>query len=183
MAYDFNNFKKRGVEIEEWLKKELSGIRTGRASSAILDSLEVEAYGSMMPINQVANISVEDPRTLRITPWDQSVVKSIEKAITNSNLGLSAAVDDKGVRLIFPELTSDRRSALVKIVKEKLENARVELRKERNSVMTDLEAKKKDASMGEDEMMRHKAETEKMVQEINKKFDDIFNKKEQEIMN
>jgi len=112
MAYDFNPLKKRTTEIEEWLRKELSGIRTGRASAAILDTLAVEAYGSMMPINQVANITNEDARTLRITPWDNSLIKSLEKAITSSNLGLSAAVDDKGLRLNFPELTGERRTQL-----------------------------------------------------------------------
>jgi ribosome recycling factor len=183
MAYDFTSLKKRITEIEEWLRKELGGIRTGRASSSILDTLSVEAYGSMMPINQVANITNEDPRTLRITPWDSSVIKSIEKAITNSNLGLSTAVDEKGLRLNFPELTGERRTQLMKIAKEELEKSRVELRKERNKVMDDLETKKKDKSMGEDDAERHKTEVEKHVQDAMRKFDESYAKKEGEIMN
>jgi ribosome recycling factor len=183
MAYDFTPLKKRITEIEEWLKKELSGIRTGRANASILDTLMVEAYGSMMPINQVANVTNEDARTLRITPWDSGVIRSIEAAITKSNLGLSAAVDDKGLRLAFPELTGERRTQLMKVAKEELEKARVELRKERNKVMDDLEGKKKDKSMGEDEVMRHKADTEKHIQDAMKKFDECYTKKEGEIMN
>jgi ribosome recycling factor len=183
MAYDFTPLKKRIIEIEEWLKKELGGIRTGRASSSILDTLHVEAYGSMMPINQVANITNEDARTLRITPWDNSVIKDIERAITNSNLGLSTSVDDKGLRLNFPELTGERRTQLMKVAKEELEKARIEVRKERNKVMDDLESKKKDKTMGEDEAMRHKADTEKHIQDAMKRFDDAYAKKESEIIN
>ncbi len=183
MAYDFTPLKKRITEIEEWLKKELSGIRTGRANGSILDTLMVEAYGSMMPINQVANVTNEDARTLRITPWDSSVIKSIEAAITKSNLGLSAAVDDKGIRLNFPELTGERRTQLMKVAKEELEKARVELRKERNKVMDALEAKKKDKSMGEDEVERNKKDVEKFIQDAMKKFDESYAKKEGEIMN
>ena len=183
MAYDFTPLKKRITEIEEWLKKELAGIRTGRASSTILDTLMVEAYGSMMPINQVANITNEDARTLRITPWDNSVIKDIERAITNSNLGLSAAVDDKGLRLNFPELTGERRTQLMKVAKEELEKARVEVRKERNKVMDDLDGKKKDKSMGEDEVERYKKDAEKIIQDATRKFDEAYAKKEGEIMN
>lgn len=181
MAYDFSTLKKRMTDIEEWLKKELSGIRTGRANASILDTIVVEAYGAMMPINQVANVTNEDARTLRITPWDTSVIKAIERSITHSNLGLSASVDDKGIRINFPELTGERRIQLMKVAKEELEKARVELRKERNKVMDDLESKKKDKSMGEDEVMRHKAEAEKLIQDAMKKFDEAYAKKETEI--
>lgn len=183
MAYDFTHFKKRLVEIEEWLKKELAGIRTGRATSAILDTIMVEVYGSMMPINQIANISVEDPRTLRITPWDQGVTKNIEKAIGASNLGLSAALDDKGLRLFFPELTGERRTELVKISKKLLEDARIELRKERGVVNDALQNNKKDGTMSEDEVSRLRTEVDKMIQDGNKKLDDLIEKKEKEILN
>ncbi len=183
MINEFSSFKKRIAEIADWLSKELSGIRTGRATSAILDNISVEAYGSMMPINQVANLSVEDPKTIRITPWDMTLVKSIEKAISVSNLGLSTAIDEKGLRLFFPELTGDRRSALVKIVKEKLEEARVELRQERNKINALIDTKKKDSEISEDEAMRHKTEVDKLVTESNSTFDTHFDKKEKEIMN
>src|SRR6185295_9279904 len=98
MAYDFKPFEKRIKEIEERLGKELSAVRTGRATPAILDGVQIESYGTRMPISQVANISVEDARTLRIAPWDMSNAKEIEKAIIVANLGLSVATDERGVR-------------------------------------------------------------------------------------
>jgi ribosome recycling factor len=104
MAYNFNVLKEGIKGVEEWLKKELSTVRTGRANLSILDSVNVEAYGTFMPINQVANLSMEDVRVVRIAPWDGSVTKDVEKAIIASDLGLSVTVDDKGLRVIFPEL-------------------------------------------------------------------------------
>jgi ribosome recycling factor len=181
MAYNFTAFQNKIKATEEWLAKELSGVRTGRASISFLDGVRVESYGSEMPISSVASIGTEDPKTLRITPWDNSQIKAIEKAITVSNLGVSVVVDDKGLRVIFPELTGERRIQLAKIAKEKLEDARVALRRERNEVMDDLETKKKAGEMGEDEMKRNKDEVEKKVQEANKKLEELFAKKEAEI--
>lgn len=183
MAYDFSKLKTKVKDTEEWLKKELGGIRTGRANMAVLDVVSVEAYGSYMPINQLANVSVEDPRTIRISPWDMSVVKAIEKAITTSNLGLSASVDDKGIRMFFPELTGERREMLVKVAKEKLEEARISLRKEREAVWDDIQKKEKEGLMSEDERFRGKEEMQKFIDEGNSKLDEQFAKKEQEILN
>ena len=112
MAYDFKPFEKRIKEISERLVRELGSVRTGRAAPAILDGIQVESYGTRVPITQVANISVEDARTLRISPWDTAQAKEIEKAITLANLGLSVGSDEKGVRVFFPELTSERRVGL-----------------------------------------------------------------------
>src|SRR5574344_1036506 len=109
MAYDFKKLKENIKSAEEWLRREYSTLRTGVASPAILDDVFVEAYGSRMPLNQVANIGIEDTRVIRITPWDKSQSKAIEKAITVANLGVSVGSDDKGVRIFFPELTTDRR--------------------------------------------------------------------------
>src|SRR5438552_2254290 len=114
MAYNFSNFKTELKKVEEWLLKEYSQIHTGRASPAVLDSAMVSSYGSNMPIKNVAAISIEDPKTLRISPWDKSQVKDIEKAILASNLGLSVATDDMGLRVIFPHLTTETRTSLVK---------------------------------------------------------------------
>lgn len=150
---------------------------------AVLDTIHVEAYGSMMPVNQLANISIEDPRTIRIAPWDSSVTKAIEKAITQSNLGLSAAVDDKGLRLFFPELTGERRSMLVKVAKEKLEEARIALRKERESAWDTIQSQEKDGAISEDDKFRAKDEMQKHIDEGNKVLESLFEKKEQEIMN
>ena len=181
MQYNFNNLKTEIKKTEEWLKQEFSSLRTGRASSAILDSVKVDAYGSMMPINQVAGISQDDPRSLRISPWDMSQVKNIEKAIQVSNLGLSVVVDDKGLRVIFPELTGERRESLVKIAKQKLEEARVAIRGEREKVLKDIEKKEKDSEIAEDDKFRFKNELQKIIDEAGKVLEEIFLKKEKEI--
>jgi|SRR5271168_1320730 len=182
MNFDFSHLKTRLKEIENWFTKELSQVRTGRASSAILDSVQVESYGSKMPINQLATIVSEDPRTLRIAPWDMGQVKEIEKAIVFSNLGVSVAVDDKGIRIFFPDLTTERRTALVKIAKSKLEEAKVTLRKERDGAWHAIQAKEKEGGMGEDEKFRFKSEMEKIIQETTGVLDKMLERKEKEIL-
>jgi len=181
MAYNFIQIKQSLKETEEWLKREFQSIRTGRATPAILDGVRVEAYGSNMGVNELANISVEDARMLRITPWDMSVVKDIEKGIVTSDLGLSVTIDDKGIRVVFPDLTSDRRTALIKVAKQKLEDARVTLRSEREKVIKDIDKKEKDGEISEDEKFRTKAELQKMIDEAGKILDEVFSKKEKEI--
>lgn len=179
MAYDFSKFKAKVKETEEWLKKELSNVRTGRASAAILDSIKIESYGSMVPVNQVGNISTEDARSIRIVPWDMSQAKDIEKAITVANLGVGIVVDDKGIRVIFPELTGERRIQITKIAKDKVEEARKTLRMHRDDVMKDMQAKE----LPKDDMFRAKNDAQKLVDEGNKALDALFAKKEQEILN
>ena len=181
MAYNFTQFKQNTKEVEEWLKRELSTIRTGRATPAILDGVKVEAYGSDMAISQVASVSVEDARSLRVTPWDTSLVKAVEKGILLSDLGLSVSVDDKGIRINFPELTSDRRIGLIKIAKQKLEDARVTLRTEREKVLKDIDNQKKEGKMSEDEQFRLKTELQKMLDESGRTLEGMFFKKEKEI--
>lgn len=181
LAYNFTSFKSSIKETEEWLKREFSSIRTGRATSTVLDAVKVEAYGSLMAINEIANISTEDARSLRILPWDMTIVKDIEKALIVCDLGLSVTVDDKGLRLSFPELTSERRIALIKIAKQKLEEGRVALRGEREKVLKDIDRQEKEGEMSEDEKFRSKAELQKILDETNRTFDEIFSKKEKEI--
>jgi ribosome recycling factor len=181
MAYSFESFKKASMSTMDWLQKEFSGLRTGRSTPAILDRISVESYGSRVPVNQLANITVEDPKTLRITPWDKSVTRNIDSAIRESDLGLSVAVDDQGLRVSFPELTSDRRANLIKISKQKLEEARITLRGEREKVLNDLEKKEKDGEISKDERFRLREELQKMIDESNKKLDEMAAKKEKEI--
>lgn len=182
MQYNFSKLKANLEATYGWLQKELGAIRTNRASPAILDSVRVEAYGSDMPISGVASMTNEDARTIRITPWDHSLVKAIEKSITVANLGVSVSVDDKGIRVAFPELTSDRRKEIVKAAKEKLEQARIQLRKHRDEVMGDIDKKEKEGGMGEDEKFRFKAEAQKSIDEATKKMDEQMSKKEKEIL-
>ncbi len=182
MAYNFSPLKQKIVETEEWLKKEFSQIRTGRATPIILDAVSVESYGSYMAINQLASITIEDPKTIRVVPWDTTQVKSIEQAIVKSDLGLSVSVDDKGLRVIFPELTADRRQSLNKVAKQKLEEARISLRKEREETREDIQTKEKASEIAEDEKFRYFDELQKYIDEANKKLDEMAIKKEKEIL-
>lgn len=181
MVYNTAQFKQSLKNIEEWLKGEFSGIRTGRANPAILDGIKVEAYGTDMPINQVANVSVEDARMIRVTPWDMSQAKSIEKAIMVSDLGLSVTVDDKGLRIVFPDLTSDRRSALIKIAKQKLEDAKVSFRAEREKSIKEIDSAEKAKEISEDEKFRMKADLQKVLDDATRVLEELFAKKEKEI--
>jgi ribosome recycling factor len=183
MAYDFSKFKKGIAGAEEWLKKEFSGIRTGQASPAILDGVKVESYGALVQLSQVGSVSTEGPRTIRIVPWDLSQSKDVEKAISLANLGVSVVVDDKGLRINFPELTEERRKDIVKIAKEKLEDGKKRIRISRDEVMKDLKLKEKDGGMGEDEVRRNEKEIQKMVDEANKRLEELYSKKEKEILN
>ena len=181
MTYNFQSFKTGTEATLAWLQKEYSGIRAGRSNPSILDAVEAESYGVRMPINQLANISVEDARTIRIKPWDQNAIKAIDSAIRESNLGLSVAVDGEGLRVSFPELTADRRTGLIKLSKQKLEEARIRLRSEREKILKDLDKKEKDAEMSKDEKQRAKEDLQKLVDDANSKLDDLSDRKEKEI--
>ena len=182
MTYNFSPLKQKISETEEWLRKEFSTIRTGRATPVILDAVRVASYGSKMPINQIGSISVEDPKTLRIVPWDMTQIKPIEKAVVEANLGLSVNVDDKGLRVIFPELTSERRQSLVKVTKQKLEEARIALRIERERVWDEIQNQEKKGDMGEDDKFRLKNDMQKIIDEANKRLEDFGDKKEKDIL-
>jgi ribosome recycling factor len=182
MQYDFSQFKKKIKDVEEWLKKEQSQIRTGRATPALLDSVAVEAYGSKMPLNQIGSIANEDPRTLRISVWDQSLIRNAERAIVAANLGVSVAVDEKGIRVSFPELTGERRQGVLKMAKEKLEDARITIRKLREDIWIDIQKKEKEGDMGEDDKFRFKEDMEKIVKDAQQLLEDLHERKEKEIM-
>lgn len=183
MTYNFTELKAGAKDIEEWLRKENSQIRTGRASIGLLDFIRVDSYGSLVPLNQVAGLSTEDPRTIRISPWDMSQTKEIEKVLVASNLGVSVSVDDRGVRVAFPPLTTERRDEFVKLAKTKLEQAKVSLRKHRDETWDDIQAKEKEGGMSEDDKFRFKAEMEKIIQDTIKNLEAMCKKKEEEITN
>ncbi len=178
MQYNFSNFKTELKKIEEFLSKEYRELNVGRASPMVLDSVSVESYGSFVPLKNVASVSIEDPKTLRITAWDKTQIKGIEKAIAGANLGLSVAVDDAGMRVIFPQLTTDSRQNLVKILKEKLEESRITVRRERENVLKDME----NANMTEDEKFSAKEELQKIINDINASLEATFEKKQTEVM-
>ncbi len=183
MSYDFSKFNTAVLEAEEWLKKELSMLRTGRANSSVLDSIYVESYGSMSPIAHVATVNMEDPRTIRVVPWDKSQVKSIEQAINKADIGISVSTDDAGLRVIFPELTGERRLQVVKLLKDRLEDTKITMRKAREATISDLKNAEKDGELTEDEHFKAKEDLQKLVDAANSKFDEMAAKKEKEIMN
>ena len=182
MVYNFSPFKNKTAEIEKWLAKEFSGIHTGRATPNILDSVMVESYGSRTSISHIASITVEDARTLRVSPWDKGQAKAIEKAVNEANLGVSASADDQGLRIFFPELTTERRTSLVKIIKQKLEEARISIRAEREKVWSDIQERERKGEIPEDDKFRFKEELQKLVDESHNKLDTIAARKEKEIM-
>lgn len=181
MAYTFTDLKKKTQEINEWLSKELSAIHTGRASVALLDTVRVSAYGSSMPITQLANMSVEDARTIRITPWDSSVLSGIEKALREANLGVSVAADDKGLRISFPDLTTETREKYIKLVGKKMEEARISIRGVRDEIWNDIQSKEKAGTLSEDDKFRAKEEMEKTIKEANEKLEETAKRKEEDI--
>ncbi|OGG44290.1 ribosome recycling factor [Candidatus Kaiserbacteria bacterium RIFCSPHIGHO2_01_FULL_48_10] len=178
---DLSSFKKTANEKTEWLSRELQGLRTGRATPALLDGVSVEVYGSRMKLAQIASITVEDARSLYVNPWDKGQTKEIEKAIVLADLGVSAGSDDKGVRVSFPELTQERRQQLIKLVGAKLEEARVALRGERGKAMADIDAREKGGTISEDDAKRAKADAQKIVDEVNAKLEELAEKKEREL--
>ncbi len=181
MAYDFTKFENRAKEIDGWLLREFSGIRTGRATPALLDFVHVEAYGAKVPINQVGSVNVEDARTLRISVWDASLVRAVEKGIIDADLGMSVVSDGTGLRVIFPELTGERRIQLLKIAKSKLEEARVSIRAARDEAMKETDALLKNGDLSEDEKFSAKDDLQKRVEAKNSGLQTHFELKEKEI--
>lgn len=181
MAYDFSKLKTSVKETEEWLARELAGVRTGRATPTLLDAVRPEAYGTRTPLRELASISVEDARTLRVIPWDMSLLKAIEKGITEADLGVGIATDDQGLRISFPELTSERRTQLSKIASDKTEQAKMTLRSSRTDALKALEAAEKAGGMGEDEVARLKTEVQKIIDAGNDALAKVLKKKEEEI--
>lgn len=182
MQYNFSALKAELKKVEEFLGKEYASLNIGRASPGVLDGVSVESYGAKVSLKNSASISIEDPKTLRIAPWDKSQIKGLEKAIVGANLGLSVAVDDAGLRVIFPQLTTESRQSLVKVLKEKLEEARIAVRREREKAWDDIQAQEKAGKMTEDEKFRGKDELQKIVDEANKNLEAHFDRKEKEVM-
>lgn len=178
---DFKEYVVKLTGIKKWLEKEFSSIRTGRATVTLLDGVFVDAYGSRLPLNQVSTISIEDPRTLKINPFDQSQAKNIEKSISEADLGVSVLVNSSGLRVIFPELTSERRELLIKQAKKKTEEAKISVRAERERVLKDIQTQQKNKEISEDDRDTLKEELEKITGEVQKEFDKILKEKEEEI--
>ncbi|WP_404386384.1 ribosome recycling factor [Caenispirillum salinarum] len=166
----------------EVLKKEFAGLRTGRAHTSLLDPVVVEAYGSTMPLNQVANVSVPEPRMLVVSVWDRSMIKAAEKAIRNAGLGLNPAAEGQTIRVPIPPLTEERRAELTKVAAKYAENARVAVRNVRRDGMDQLKKMEKDGTISQDEQRAHEKEVQQLTDETISAIDETLKHKEQEIM-
>ncbi|MBA4547415.1 ribosome recycling factor [Thermoactinomyces intermedius] len=164
------------------LKKDLISIRAGRANPSLLDKVVVEYYGSEMPVNQVANISTPDPRTLLIQPWDKSVLPEIERGILKSELGLNPNNDGSVIRITIPALTEERRNELVKLVRKTGEDAKVAIRNIRRDANDTLKKMEKNGEIPEDTLRRGQDEVQKLTDQYIKKVDDVVADKEKEIL-
>ena len=174
--------KRRMGKSVETFKKEVARVRTGRASVALLDGIKVDYYGTKMPLNQMATITVQDAHLIVVQPWDLSAIGAIEKAIQRSELGLNPVNDGKIIRISVPPLTEERRKELVKMVRKMAEEARVAVRNVRRDVLDDLKELKKEGEISEDDFYRAQDQLQKITNEFIDKIEKIVEDKEKEIM-
>lgn len=180
---DLKAIQRRMDGALEVLKKEFGGLRTGRASTALLDPIHVDAYGSNVPLNQVAGVSVPEPRMIIVQVWDRGVVKAVDKAIRESGLGLNPQTEGQTIRLPLPELTQDRRKELSKIAHKYAEAAKISVRNVRRDGMDGLKKAEKDGDITEDDHRRLSNEVQSKTDEHIKKIDEMLVQKEKEILN
>ena len=178
----FDVFDEENQKTFDNFKTELQAIRAGRANPHILDKVEVEYYGTMTPLNQMANVTVSEARVLVVTVWDKSALKSVEKAILAANVGITPNNDGTVIRLVFPEVTEERRRALVKDIKAGAENTKVVLRNHRRDINEDLKKLKEDSVITEDDLDNYLQEVDKRLANVIEKVEETAKKKEDEVM-
>jgi len=181
-AYDKNDLQRRMDGATDSLKSDLIGLRTGRASTNLLDPITVEVYGAQMPLNQVATVSAPEPRLLSVQVWDKGNVNSVEKAIRSAGLGLNPISDGQMIRLPIPDLTEERRKELAKLAGQYAEKARIAVRNVRRDGMDALKADEKKHEISEDERKRLETEVQKMTDVTIADIDSAAHAKEQEIL-
>jgi ribosome recycling factor len=179
---DKSDLQRRMHGAVDALRHDLSGLRTGRASTALLDTIHVEVYGANMPLNQVATVSVPEPRMLSVQVWDRSNVQPVEKAIRSANLGLNPITDGQLIRLPIPDLTEDRRKELAKLVGQFAEKAKIAVRNVRRDGMDQLKQDEKKHQISEDEHKRLEQEVQKLTDDTIKEIDELSAAKEKEIL-
>ncbi|MGJ4893260.1 ribosome recycling factor [Bradyrhizobium sp. HKCCYLR20261] len=180
--FDLNDLKRRMQGATQALKHELGGLRTGRASASMVEPVQVEAYGSHMPLNQLATVSVPEPRLLSVQVWDRSMVKAVEKAIVDSNLGLSPATEGQVIRLRIPELNQERRKELVKVAHKYAEAARVAVRHVRRDGLDTVKKLEKNHEISEDDQERIANDIQKATDSVISEIDQLLAAKEKEIL-
>lgn len=180
--YDKADLERRMKGAVEALRHDLSGLRTGRANTALLDPVNVEVYGAQMPLNQVATVSAPEPRMLTVQVWDKSNIGPVEKAIRSAGLGLNPINDGNSIRLPIPDLTEERRKELAKLSHQYAEKARIAIRNVRRDGMDALKADENKKEISEDERKRAEAEVQKLTDEVIKQADEVAAHKEKEIL-
>lgn len=178
----FETFDEENAKTFENYKTELQGIRAGRANPHILDKVEVEYYGTMTPLNQMANVTIAEARVLVVSVWDKSALKNVEKAILAANVGITPNNDGTVIRLVFPEVTEERRRALVKDIKQGAEETKIVLRNHRRDINEELKKLKKDSTITEDDLTNFLEEVDKRLAKEIDKVDETAKKKEDEVM-
>jgi ribosome recycling factor len=178
----YSDLRDRMNRAVQTLELDYRRLRTGRASISLVDEIRVDYYGSATPLSQLSTLTVADPRTIVIQPWDTSVVGEVEKAILKSDLGLTPMNDGKAVRINIPPLTAERRRDLVKVVKKKAEESKVAVRNIRRDIIEKTKELKKDKKVSEDEQFRAQDEIQKITDDYVKKIDTIYSTKEKEIL-
>lgn len=178
---DYNEFESKMKKTAEVLKTQLASVRAGRANAAVLDQITVDYYGVPTPIQQVASVSVPDPRSLLIQPWDASVLKGIEKAILASELGINPQNDGRAIRLVFPQLTEERRKELAKQVKKYGEEAKVAVRNIRRDAIDKFKKQQKASEITEDDYKTIEKDIQKLTDDYVKEVESIADKKEKEL--
>ena len=181
-THDLAELKRRMQGAMQVLKQELSGLRTGRASANLLEPVQVEAYGTRMPLNQLATVSVPEPRMISVQVWDRSMVHAVEKAIIAANLGLNPATEGQVLRLRIPELNAERRKELVKVAHKYAEDARIAVRHVRRDGMEVLKKLEKDHKISQDDHKRHDADVQKATDQAIGEIDHALAAKEKEIL-
>ncbi|WP_136661132.1 ribosome recycling factor [Nitratireductor sp. XY-223] len=179
---DFADLRRRMEGAISAFKSDIAALRTGRASANVLDPVSVEAYGSQMPLNQVSNISVPEPRMITVSVWDKSMVGAVEKAIRESNLGLNPVTDGSTLRIPLPELNEERRKELVKVAHNYAENGRIAIRHVRKDGMDSLKKAEKDGDISQDESHAQADDVQKLTDEMIAEVDRLLSDKEEEIM-
>lgn len=182
MAFDLNELKRKMEASVEALKKEFSGLRSGRASTGMLDPIMVDSYGSMMPLAQVASVSTPEPRSLTVTVWDRSMIAAVEKAIRDSGLGLNPNTEGATIRLAIPPMNEERRKEIVKVAGKYSEAAKVAIRNIRREGMEQLKKDEKDKLIAEDQRERSEKDVQKATDDAIAKVDLTLTHKEKEIM-
>ena len=182
MTIEFNTYQQKMQKSLDILKRDFQGLRTGRASVSLLEPIDVEAYGSKVPINQVGNISIPESRLITVQVWDESLIQSVEKAIRNSDLGLNPMIEGNIIRVPIPELSQERRVEIVKIASKYSEDTRVTIRNIRRDAMDKIKEEEKKKNISKDDSFQFSEKIQKITNDFIERVDTLFQEKEKDIL-